>query len=592
MSVVRKWAEVLVRWSDGVLRNPVRHSFIPFWHQRTPNRAVQHRVRSSVLTAVYTHACAGLLSCALLPCSSADTLRVTSWNLQGVADEPTLRHAADYLKSLHPDVVLLQSVRDWQMCNRLAEALKPDQYHVLICSAFATSQDGASATNIQVAVLAKEKAYFSWSEPWQGGVAGGFTFVALQAPAQRLGFVCAELPGSVAPESAFGQLRKQLEVIGQWEVNRVQSFVLALSCGAADGTQEMRLSKMMAMLQDAGYTDTLGALAADQRATVAAKTGRPGLTCDYLIAQPTVFPSPIRPRSAVMGRYAITCDLELDPNKVAAAWTARAQELQLRSTAIGPLQSTDSQRAGSKGLRQKLEDLPGWWWAVGGAMGTALMFLFWFVSRRGQRQSAASSPLLLSHPQAPAGIPVLPVRAELANGSSYTVVVSAPPESVVSDESGAPAVLQSGIPTAPTLLGLWQERALAAEREAAKAKSLLSKKAASSLTRWLKQKFVRKVVADRAQLLATQESAALQAMKVDERLARIENQIRRQTENYERRIEELTLELLAAREENRELIRARIAQVKLEMETVRARLRAAAGEQLKSETRNPKSEGK
>jgi len=543
---------------------------------------------------LYTHALAGLLSWALLPGSLADTLRVTSWNLQAVADEPALRKAADDLKALHPDVVLLQGVRDWQTCDRLTEALWPEQYQVLICSAFATPQSGSAASTIQVAVLAKGTAYFSWSEPWQGVTAGGFAFVAIQAPGQRLGFVCTELPESIVPESAFGQLQKQLDVIGHWEVNRVQSFVLALSCGAGGGARETPLSKVVAMLQDAGYTDALDALAADQRATVAAKTGQPGLTCDYLIVQPSVFPSPQRPRSAVMGRYPITCDLELEPSKVAAAWTARAQELQGRSKTIGmqPPAGADSQRAGSRGLPQKLDDLPGWWWAVGGAMGTALLFLMWFISRRGQRVSPASAPLLLSQPQVPTGMPALPVRAELTNGSSYTVVVSPPPEaaSVQKDESSA--VLRSGIPADPTLSGSWQERALAAEREAAHAKSLLKNKVAGSLTHWLKQKFVRKVVSDRAELLATQESAALQAIEVDERLARIENQIRQQTESYERRIEELTLELLAAREENRELIRARIAQVKLEMETVRDRLRAAAGEKIKSEIRNPKSKGK
>ncbi len=187
-------------------------------------------------------------------------------------------------------------------------------------------------------------------------------------------------------------------------------------------------------------------------------------------------------------------------------------------------------------------------------MATVLVCLMWLISRAGSRNRQVLPALLVSDVQLPAN---MPVPNELTNGSSYTVVVSSPTGDKTSD---------------------WERRARAAEQEAAQAKAMLQKDVKGKLSGWLKQKFVRKLVSDRAQLLETQQDAAAQAMKVDERLARIENQIQQQTVSYERRIDELTLELAAAREENRELIRARIAQVKLEMETVRARMRAEAGE--------------
>jgi hypothetical protein len=96
------------------------------------------------------------------------------------------------------------------------------------------------------------------------------------------------------------------------------------------------------------------------------------------------------------------------------------------------------------------------------------------------------------------------------------------------------------------------------------------------LRHWLKQKLVRKLVADRAQLLATQHAATLKALEVEERLTRIEQQIQRQNYAYQQRIEALTRELITTREENRELIRARIAQVKVEMEAARVRMMAQA----------------
>jgi hypothetical protein len=70
--------------------------------------------------------------------------------------------------------------------------------------------------------------------------------------------------------------------------------------------------------------------------------------------------------------------------------------------------------------------------------------------------------------------------------------------------------------------------------------------------------------------------AARMANTLDDRLSRIEAQIQQQNQAYVRRIEELNNELAAAREENRELIRERIAQVKAEMEAARARMLAEA----------------
>ena len=155
-------------------------------------------------------------------------------------------------------------------------------------------------------------------------------------------------------------------------------------------------------------------------------------------------------------------------------------------------------------------------------------------------------------------------------------MVSTPPESLSAEIQSQSPVLQHGIPATQADSASWEQRALTAERQAAQANLILKQKLAGRLTRWLKKKFVRRIISDRAQLLSAQESAAFQAIQVDERLARIEKQIQQQTESYERRLEELTLELVAAREENRELIRARIALVKLDMESVRARLRTEA----------------
>ncbi|HEX3718961.1 MAG TPA: hypothetical protein VH595_13410 [Verrucomicrobiae bacterium] len=93
----------------------------------------------------------------------------------------------------------------------------------------------------------------------------------------------------------------------------------------------------------------------------------------------------------------------------------------------------------------------------------------------------------------------------------------------------------------------------------------------ANVSRWLKNAVVRRLLSDRAQLMETQHAAALKVLEVDKRLSKIERQIQQREQDYERRIDELLKELVAAKEENRELIRAKIALVKAEMEKARQR---------------------
>ena len=50
--------------------------------------------------------------------------------------EQRIKEAADVLRPINPDIVLLQEVRDYNACARLGEAIAPGIYHVAICSAF------------------------------------------------------------------------------------------------------------------------------------------------------------------------------------------------------------------------------------------------------------------------------------------------------------------------------------------------------------------------------------------------------------------------------------------------------------------------
>ena len=124
----------------------------------------------------------------------------------------------------------------------------------------------------------------------------------------------------------------------------------------------------------------------------------------------------------------------------------------------------------------------------------------------------------------------------------------------------------------------WQRRAEDAERRAEQAATVLRKGLLPQLSRWLKGRAVQKLVTDRAQLIEAQRTAAMKMQAVDERLTKVEQHIQQRTREYEGRIEDLQRELAAAKEENRELIRAKIAQVRAEMERERARMLQHAGD--------------
>jgi endonuclease/exonuclease/phosphatase family metal-dependent hydrolase len=104
-------------------------------------------------------------------------IRITTWNLEwfpnGSAHDATpeiqtqrIAAAADVLRPINPDIILLQEVRDYEACARLGEAIAPGIYHVAICYAFKEPfQSGLGKQ--QVAIFSKYQAQAAWAEPWK-----------------------------------------------------------------------------------------------------------------------------------------------------------------------------------------------------------------------------------------------------------------------------------------------------------------------------------------------------------------------------------------------------------------------------------------
>src|SRR5262245_3431102 len=109
--------------------------------------------------------------------------------LSGFRTDPRKRHLLNnknnasskrqiVLRPINPDIILLQEVRDYDVCTRLGEAIAPGTYHVAICSAFKEPfQKGLDKQ--QVAILSKYQAqaaiqnpgvrayYRHWARDWR-----------------------------------------------------------------------------------------------------------------------------------------------------------------------------------------------------------------------------------------------------------------------------------------------------------------------------------------------------------------------------------------------------------------------------------------
>jgi hypothetical protein len=91
------------------------------------------------------------------------------------------------------------------------------------------------------------------------------------------------------------------------------------------------------------------------------------------------------------------------------------------------------------------------------------------------------------------------------------------------------------------------------------------------LTRLLGQSAVQRLIAQRSQLLNENQAAAVQTGDIEQRLERVQSQMVEKFQAYEKRIAGLEKELASAEEQNRDLIRAKIALAKQELEAELAR---------------------
>ncbi|HEY3913340.1 MAG TPA: hypothetical protein VGN61_02540 [Verrucomicrobiae bacterium] len=431
---------------------------------------------------------------------SASPLRVTTWNLQPSSaagsngwsasfQKNLVRSAAGSLKNLSPDLIILQQVASWDVCQELTQALQPANYEVAVCSTFRDPR--TKRLGRQTAILSKTRAHIGWSEPWQNNSESpneGYVFAVIPLGDKNVGVFSIQASSG---QRWSGKIIKQISSFQNWSDNRPQAFIVTGDFVSSDVALEQIGFQNDSVPSGCIFTKNAG------------EPAPPAATLTALCEHP-----------------AATFEVDFD-----------APPGSHPSLATAPNSLTTAPMSGNF-----------WWIAAGVAVVVVLALTFALRLRTSKQRTTATTLRSASQMVATPGERPSFVHIETEGSVQTQSQTWRLPQDAVRPKPPLPEPVQARLVT--------------------------------NLSQWLKHAVVRRLLSDRARLVATQEAAALRVLEVDKRLAKVERQIQQQQRDYERRIEDLLRELVAAKEENRELIRAKIAVVKAEMEKARQRATA------------------
>jgi hypothetical protein len=259
----------------------------------------------------------------------ADIVRVCTWDAAAAPDtvrpvtiSNRIQQAANSLKQIKPDVIVLHNVTDWQMCSQFAQALKPIDYNVVVCSSFRDPETG-SPSQRQTAILSNRKGYFTWSEPWRtrgSALPGGFAFAAIQTEKQRLGVFAvqasdklasvtggARTPGDQTVGSVcLQQWTESLDSYKKWVANRIEGAVVA-----AFIVPQSDPKKPLPLVEQARFANGFLGAAFDQPLSLV----KPG--SDYFSVRIPSNPEALP--GVILCESGLTCDLDIDSSNPAVA---------------------------------------------------------------------------------------------------------------------------------------------------------------------------------------------------------------------------------------------------------------------------------
>jgi endonuclease/exonuclease/phosphatase family metal-dependent hydrolase len=234
--------------------------------------------------------------------------RITTWNLEwfpnGSPHDATpekqaqrIQAAADVLKKLNPDILLLQEVRDYDACARLGDAIQPGAYQVAICSAFKGGKQ-------QEAIVAKIPAQAAWSEPWKSmeGIdpPRGFAFAWFKIGSVDIGVYSLHLKsnlvthGNAEIETAQNIRKREVsiqqllthihDVIGT-VIPSIKGLIVGGDFNTNHDQAMFAAEKTLDTLSSAAYQSVFEGIAFEQRITHPGSHGFPDATFDYLFGK-------------------------------------------------------------------------------------------------------------------------------------------------------------------------------------------------------------------------------------------------------------------------------------------------------------------
>jgi endonuclease/exonuclease/phosphatase family metal-dependent hydrolase len=267
-------------------------------------------------------------------------IRITTWNLEwfpnGSAHDATpevqaqrIAAAADVLRPIDPDIILLQEVRDYEACVRLGEAIAPGRYHVAICSAFKEPfQSGLGKQ--QVAILSKYQAQAAWAERWKSmsGVdpPRGFAFAWFKIGNDELGVYSVHLKSNLIThgdketetaknirkrEVAIAQLLAHVhDVIGS-TMPSIKSIVIGGDFNTNHDQEMFAAERTLDSLADAGYQNGFEGMPLPERVTHPGNHGFPDATFDFIFAKGLTASQPAIIRTNASDHWPVTRDFSL-----------------------------------------------------------------------------------------------------------------------------------------------------------------------------------------------------------------------------------------------------------------------------------------
>ena len=276
-----------------------------------------------------------LLSCSL-PVSEGASIRLTTWNLRwfpngspkevsATEQAANIRAAADVLRKLDPDILLLQEIKDYDACARLAEAIKPRTYQVAICSAF---KEGGASAKQQVAILAKEHAQAAWYESWAAleGVdpPRGFSFAWFKIKNADIGVYSVHLKSNLVMygdkeleaakntskrEVAMTQLVPHLNDVIATTMPNIKTVIVGGDFNTNVDQEMFKGETTFKTLTDMGFKDPTAGLPLSARVTHPGSGRYPDATFDYLFVRNGATGTPIITKSDASDHYPVTCDI-------------------------------------------------------------------------------------------------------------------------------------------------------------------------------------------------------------------------------------------------------------------------------------------